>query len=344
MFSYQSDGNGAGRLQTGHLLGGDARLMKTKVSDMKIKLTMTFVAVVFCLVAAPVALQQLNNLRQVAEDWTRSSFLNGIVTVRASERDAGESAAVALPAPAVSQSSTSSDEFRWSGRVASGGTAEVRGINGNISAEPSEGGEVEVTATKSARRSDPKGVEIRVVEHAGGVVICALYPNADGRTPTCSPDGEGHSNIRNNDVVVEFKVRVPRGVRFNGRTVNGNIETGALSSDVDARTVNGSISISAAGVASAKTVNGSISARLGRADWSEELEFKTVNGAITLDLPADTNTQVSAETLNGEISTDFPLTILGRVSRKHLNGTIGSGGRELSLKSVNGSIQLRRAS
>lgn len=317
--------------------------MRTKVSGVRTKLMLTFVGVVFCLAAAPLALEQLDNLRRVAEDWTRSSFLNGIVTVRAADKEACESPAALFAAPAA-QTAPSADEFRWSGRVASGATVEVRGVNGGISAEPAEGGEVQVTATKSARRSDPKSVEIRVVEHAGGVLICAVYPNADGRANTCSPDGEGHTNVRNNDVVVDFKVRVPRGVRFDGRTVNGNIETGALGSDVDARTVNGSINISAAGVARANTVNGSITARLGRADWSDELEFKTVNGAITLSLPADTNAQVSAQTVNGDISTDFPLTILGRFSRKHLNGTIGSGGRELTLRSVNGSIQLRRAS
>jgi Putative adhesin len=317
--------------------------MKTKGSDMKTKLTVAFVAVVFCLAAAPLALEQLDNLRRVGEDWTRSSFLSGILTVNAAEKEQGESPAT-LMAANVTQSDPSADEFHWSGRVANGDTVEIRGINGGISAEPAEGGEVVVTATKSARRSDPKSVEIRVVEHAGGVIVCAIYPQADGRAQQCSPDGGDHSNIRNNDVVVEFKVRVPRGVRFSGRTVNGDIETGPLGADVDAKTVNGSINISAAGVASAKTVNGSITARLGRADWSEELEFKTVNGGITLDLPADTNAQVTAETLNGEISTDFPLTLLGRISRRHLNGTIGSGGRELSLKSVNGSIQLRRAS
>ncbi len=317
--------------------------MKTKVSEMKTKLTVAFVAVVFCVAAAPLALEQLDNLRRVAEDWTRSSFLSGILTVNAAEKEQGESPATALAAN-VAQSDSSADEFHWSGRVASGGTVEIRGINGGISAEPAEGGEVVVTAMKTARRSDPKSVEIRVVEHAGGVVVCAIYPQSDGSTQQCSPDGDNHSNIRNNDVVVEFKVRVPRGVRFSGRTVNGDIETGALGADVDAKTVNGSINISSAGVARAKTVNGSITARLGRADWSEELEFKTVNGGITLDLPADTNAQVTAETLNGEISTDFPLTLLGRISRRHLNGTIGSGGRELSLKSVNGSIQLRRAS
>jgi DUF4097 and DUF4098 domain-containing protein YvlB len=61
-------------------------------------------------------------------------------------------------------------------------------------------------------------------------------------------------------------------------------------------------------------------------------------------LPAGLNADVTAKTQNGEISTDFPVTVLRRVSRKQLNGTIGSGGRTLSIKTVNGSIQLRRAS
>ena len=297
-----------------------------------------------CVAATPFALEGLSNLQYVAERWTRNTFLSGIVTVHASEKEAGESATT-VSTSNLSQNTASPDEFRWSGRVASGQTIEVRGINGNVRAEASTGNEVEVTATKSGRRSDPKEVEIRVVEHAGGVTICAVYPSADSSRPNqCAPNGGGHSNVENNDVEVAFKVRVPRGVRFSGRTVNGGIETGALASDVDAKTVNGSINISSAGIARAKTVNGSITASLGRADWSGPLEFKTVNGAITLDLPSDMNADVKAETLNGNISTDFALTIMGRVSRRHLNGTIGSGGRALSLKTVNGSIHLRRAS
>ncbi len=313
---------------------------------MKSKLLKIVVVMLLGLAAAPLALEQLSNLQYVAERWTRNTFLSGIVTAHASEKEGGASVAVAANVP-LYQTASSSDEFRWSGRVAAGRTIEIKGINGDVRAEASQGNEVEVTATKTGRRSDPKTVEIRVIEHEGGVTICAVYPSADsGRANTCAPDEGGHMNIKDNDVSVMFNVRVPQGVRFSGRTVNGGIETGALGGDVDARTVNGSIKVSAAGIARAKTVNGSITASLGRADWSGELDFKTVNGTITLDLPSDTSAEVNAETLNGDISTDFPLTILGRVSRRHLNGTIGSsgGGRELSLKTVNGSIRLRRAS
>jgi DUF4097 and DUF4098 domain-containing protein YvlB len=108
-------------------------------------------------------------------------------------------------------------------------------------------------------------------------------------------------------------------------------------------TVNGSIRISTTGYAEAKTVNGEILARLGDGTWPNAIEFKTVNGTITLDLPANLSTQVTADTFNGDISSEFPLSVLRTSGRKHLSGTIGSGGRELLLKTLNGSINLRRA-
>lgn len=246
---------------------------------------------------------------------------------------------------AAQQAAKTEDEFRWSGRVAAGRTLEIRGINGNIEAEPATGNQVEVIAHKEARRSNPDSVEIKVVEHEGGVTICAVYPSSDGKQPNdCRPGPDWSSHVHDNDVQVNFSVRVPQGVRFNGRTVNGGIETGLIGSDVDVSTVNGSIRVAATGYAEAKTINGSIRASLGAANWSGSLDFKTINGEIVLDLPADTSAEVSAETMNGSIYTDFPMTVQGRISRRHLSGTIGGGGRSLNLKTINGSIRLRRAS
>ena len=70
--------------------------------------------------------------------------------------------------------------------------------------------------------------------------------------------------------------------------------------------------------------------------------MSTVNGGITLTLPATLNAEVKAATVNGDITTDFPLTVTGRINRRRLEGTIGGGGRLLSLESVNGSIALKR--
>src|SRR5438445_505926 len=93
-----------------------------------------------------------------------------------------------------------------------------------------------------------------------------------------------------------------------------------------------------------KGVNGEIGVSVGRATWSDALEFRTVNGGITLDLPAGLSTEVRATTVNGDIQTDFPLMVTGRLGPRRLHGTIGSGGRRLALETVNGSIRLRKSS
>ena len=63
------------------------------------------------------------------------------------------------------------------------------------------------------------------------------------------------------------------------------------------------------GLAEAQTVNGSIEVRMGRANWTDALEFETVNGGITIELPGDLNADVNASTVNGSLSSDWPLTV-----------------------------------
>ena len=59
--------------------------------------------------------------------------------------------------------------------------------------------------------------------------------------------------------MVHFDVRVPSGVGFVGRTVNGEVNAESLQSDAEAHTVNGSVRLTTSGLAVASTVNGSAS-------------------------------------------------------------------------------------
>jgi len=239
-------------------------------------------------------------------------------------------------------SGAAAQDFRWHGAIAEGRSIEVKGVNGDIIAEPSGSNEVEVTAEKRSRRDNPEDVRIEVVPHAGGVTICAVYPSREGRPNECAPGKGGRMNVRNNDVTVRFTVRVPAGVAFVGKTVNGEVEATRLNGDIDLDTVNGSVTFSTSGTGRASTVNGSIRGEMGRADWSDTLGMSTVNGSITLTLPSSLSADLRATTLNGDISSDFPLSVSGRISRRRLEGTIGGGGRTLALESVNGSITLKR--
>jgi len=237
----------------------------------------------------------------------------------------------ALPAHAQD-----SERWNWRGSLTRGQTLEVRNISGTIRAEPASGSSVEVTAVKHGEHEDPADVRIEVVEGSDGITICAVYP---GRGNTCEPGG-GHMNVRHNDVQVDFEVRVPRGVRFEGSNVNGSVDAIGLEGPAHVHTVNGNVTLeTTAGEASATTVNGSVSATV-RGSGGGDLEFSTTNGSVRVALPAGLGAEITAETVNGGVSSDFPISLRGRISPRHMSGTIGSGGRRIRLHTVNGEIRL----
>jgi hypothetical protein len=235
------------------------------------------------------------------------------------------------------------EPFRWSKPLASGQTIEIKGVNGGITAEYTSGADVVVEAERRGRRSDPEKVRIVVELHQGGATICALYPTPAGKQPnTCEPGDGGRMSTRNNDVVVDFRVRVPAGVRLAAKTVNGGIEAVGLKGSIEAETVNGSVRLATSAAARASTVNGSINADVGAID--EAMELETVNGRITVALPEKVRADLNAHTVNGSIDSEFEVAVQGKISHRRLRGTIGGGGADLLLSTVNGSIALVRGS
>lgn len=332
-------------------VAANKRQPKTKGSpEMKYKLLLVALLVVIAFATVQTrGFERFSRSMSWTNHWAMAAlFWNNVLdSPAATDNSAAGKLAEKTTAPAATVPD-SQEEFRWQGRVQPGQTVEIKGVNGSVRAEGSGGNQVEVVANKKGQRNDTKEVEIRVVEHAGGVTICAVYPSSDASHPNdCQPGRAGYMNVQNNDVEVEFTVKVPAGVRFTGHTVNGSVEAERIGSDVDAKTVNGDINISASGIAQASTVNGSIKASMGNAGWANELRFHTVNGGITLEFPSALSADVRAETLNGDLSFDFPMNMQssqegGRGRPKRISGTIGSGGRSLVLKTVNGDIRLGR--
>ncbi len=218
------------------------------------------------------------------------------------------------------------DPFQWHGPVAPGLAIEIRGLNGDVHAEFSNGAEVEVYAQVSG--ADP--VHVDVIHHSGGVTVCTVSPTDPKQCSQAAP--------ATGDARVNYTVRVPKGVGLIGRTVNGEVEAQHLQGDVNAETVNGKIQISTSGKTRARTVNGNIVAICSM----KSAALSTVNGSITLETPSLTNSAFQAETRNGAITTDFPIAGHRSLSPRRIASRNGNGSREIKLKTVNGSIQLRR--
>jgi hypothetical protein len=235
------------------------------------------------------------------------------------------------------------ESFEWSGQVAAGGTVEIKGLAGDIRAVPTAGRTARVTALKRGTADDPSSVRIEVVEHPGGVTVCAVYPDVPGQPKNeCQPGYlRGQVSSRNNDVSVTFDVQVPAGSNFTGVTIGGAVRAGGLDGDVFAATVGGNVYISTSGHAAASTIGGNITASIGITDLNRDLLFSSAGGNLTVRIPPNINARVSGSTGTGSISTDFPLAITRVGPARRMSGVLGNGGHDLVLATSGGDIALR---
>lgn len=251
-----------------------------------------------------------------------------------------------VPAALAAQDRQSSRDFQLTERIPEGQWIRVRNLNGDVRVRSASGDKVEVVATKSWRRGDPKDVRIEVTKAGdGSILVCALWTdNARCTESGYESHNDGwHRGDRNNDVAVDFEVRVPKGVKVGMWSVNGGVSVDGVTNEVRAGTVNGSVdAVSTGGPVQAKTVNGSVHATMGRLDGSEDLTFETVNGTVVAEFTGDIDADIDLRTVNGRFQTDWPVTISGRIDPKHLRATLGKGGRRIRLSTVNGNVELRK--
>jgi hypothetical protein len=252
-------------------------------------------------------------------------------------------AAAALPAQAR-QTST----FNWAGQVTSGHWIRIRNLNGEISVGAATGDRVEVTATKHWRRGDSTDVHFDVKKFGANdenVMVCALW--FDNTSCDEQHYGNRDRNRRwrdnDNDMSVDFRVLVPKGVKVDVSTVNGAVFVDGATSEVSAQTVNGGVEVtSEGGPVNAETTNGTVRARMGRFDPTSDMSFSTVNGSVIAEFAGDLNGDLELSTVNGGITTDFEMTLSGRLDPKHMRAHIGKpGGPRIRLSTVNGSVSIR---
>jgi hypothetical protein len=271
--------------------------------------------------------------------------------------------AVLLAAPvlgAQQQYGRDSDVWRWDGRVDAGHWMNVFNVNGSVDFAPSADNMVHLVAEKRSNGREMDDIHYEVVQAEGNVTICAIWNNSsrceDGGVQSFhrNGDNENHSNVR-------FTVQVPRSVRVGAHSVNGAVSARDVGSEVKATTVNGGVRVrnatgpvwattvnggvdvtTSTGPVTAETVNGNVDARMASLQGDDDMTFKTVNGSVSIYVPARFDAKFRFDTVHGGIDSDFPMTLSGRWGPRHASGTIGSGGRDIRASSVNGSIELRK--
>ena len=144
------------------------------------------------------------------------------------------------------------------------------------------------------------------------------------------------------DVEIDYTLKVPPTVSLDMNTVNGRIATKGVEGETRAVTVNGSIDLENAGTheVAAVTVNGRVRAKFTRS--FQGARFKTVNGGVEASLPQSASFNVNLSQVNGDFEAAFPLNIHSNPGSRRVSGDVNGGEHELKIVTVNGDIELSR--
>ncbi len=238
---------------------------------------------------------------------------------------------------------TRDQAFAWSGVVRPGATVMVREMRGGIEVVPGTDDTVRITARTEWRSGDPdRTLHFSASPDADGVLVCAVW--GDG---SCTKD-KYQANVKfgrrggSTDAKVFFRVEVPAGVLLDLVTIDGDV-VAAASAPVRARSMNGDVTVvTAVGPVRGETMNGSVDIRMTTIAGSDSVIATTLNGDAYVFLPAVLDAVVDMSVTSGSSTMEFPMTSTGRNDAKHVQGVLGAGGRVVKIRSLNGSVALRR--
>jgi Putative adhesin len=212
----------------------------------------------------------------------------------------------------------------------SGGNFQLENVNGSIRVEGWERDEVEVRAVKSSLSDarDLERVKIEVCSAPNQVAVHTRYPEGPGV-----------------EVAVEYIVHVPFRVLLGSiGTVNGSVVVRGVNGGGELRSVNGNVEVfDSSGRFSAKTTNGDLHLELRRLVDGGPMNIETVNGSVFLGLPSDAQADLRILNMNGDFSSELPVNAMsGTTSLPSFRAKLGSGGGQISVRTVNGGIRLVR--
>jgi len=168
-------------------------------------------------------------------------------------------------------------------------------------------------------------------------------------TAGLSIHAEGPQTREDYQWYVSYEIFVPRRSDLSLQAHNGGISISDVSGRIDFKTMNGGVTLRrVGGSVRGSTTNGGVHVELAGVRWDgEELNVKTTNGGVNINMPNNYSAHLETSTVNGNLSSDFPLNVplteRGRMP-KDISVDLGSGGSPIRVTTTNGGVRVGRSS
>ncbi|GAA4033191.1 hypothetical protein GCM10022409_16890 [Hymenobacter glaciei] len=234
------------------------------------------------------------------------------------------------------------------------GLLHVKQVAGSIHVVGYSGKDVVIEAVVHESQRRPRD---KPAAETGGM---RRLDNADGFELT-AVEKDNRVTVKNDSYrrAIDLTIKVPRNFSLQVGTVqNGDILIENVSGELEISNVNGSIKLTdVGGSALLNTVNGSLTATFKAVTPNTPMAFSTVNGKVDVTFPTTIKANLKLKSDMGAIYSDFDMAMekpakpvnsaqngVYRISQENwTQGKVNGGGAEITVKSLQGNLYVRKA-
>lgn len=235
------------------------------------------------------------------------------------------------------------------------GTVRVNLVAGSVTVRGENRKDVSIQTTPVSgerdgrSREEPAPPGLRRITPAGGYQVSEEH---NEMTITAAGTRRGAYNL---------EIHVPTRTALHVSTANGRAVTiDGVEGDIEANDTNGAVTVTnVSGSVVASSVNGKVVATLTRVTPGKAMAFTSLNGSVDVTLPASTKASLRLQSERGDIFTDFDIQAQASAApriddtrrrdgryriqvNRAVTGTINGGGPTIELRTMNGSVYLRK--
>lgn len=222
-------------------------------------------------------------------------------------------------------------ESRQTFQLARGACVEVQNISGSVVIETTETEVADIQVVRRARRAaDLKYHQVRIEQTQGGLLIRGLEDSAAYK--------------RGRQVQQHLTLKLPRAVSLSIKGVGGHVNIGEVEGPIQVERVAGSLELEqVAGDLAGANGGGGIEAGV-RGRGPRGIRLSHIGGSVGLHFRGEVHADLEVSGLSGRLRADVPhLSMLAPESAVHMRARIGAGGRQISLRQVNGDLRVTQS-
>ena len=217
-------------------------------------------------------------------------------------------------------------------------------LNGSITVKTHAGNEVIVEGPPSGSHEEHQGGMRRIGVSTRGLEVV---------------QDDNVISIRNQNGNSDVYITVPVDTSLKLRTLSGGINVEGVSGEIEVHTLNGHLTLdNVSGTVTADSQNGPVKVSMNQVDSSKPMAFSTLNGVVDLTFPADLKADLTVRSNHGAVYSDFDVTLGGSRAITERNGSsdgryriridstirgsINGGGVDLTIRTLNGAVYIRK--